>query len=211
VRRLLALHGVQTVEQRTVSTAEEADGAARELGGEVALKIVAPGVLHKADVGGVRLHLRGAAAVRRAAEKMSAAVKRTAGVEPTGFVVQRMALAGVETLVGVVNDVQFGPTLACGAGGTLVELLRDVSVRLTPLTRSDAASMLRELRGFPLLEGYRGASACDVAALEGMLLRVSTLVEDHPCIAELDCNPSITTAAGVSVVDARIRVEPPAA
>jgi len=171
--------------------------------------VIAPGVLHKADVGGVRLHLRGAAAVRRAADKMTESVRDVTGVEPTGFVVQRMATAGVELLIGVVNDPQFGPTVACGAGGTLVELLKDLSVRLTPLTRSDAASMLRELRSFPLLNGYRGATACDIAAVEDVLLRIGDLVDDHPCIAELDCNPVIATAAGATVVDARVRIEQP--
>jgi acyl-CoA synthetase (NDP forming) len=210
VRHLLALYGVPTIEQRIVSTANAAAAAAREIPGEVVLKVVAPGVLHKADVGGVRLRLRGAAAVKRAAQKMTESVRRSAGVEPTGFVVQRMAPPGVEMLVGVVNDPQFGPTVACGAGGTLVELLKDVSVRLTPLTRSDAASMLRELRSFPMLVGYRGSSACNVAAVEDVLLRIAALVEDHPCIAELDCNPVIATPAGAIVLDARIRLEPPA-
>ena len=111
-------------------------------------------------------------------------------------------------LVGVVNDPQFGPTIACGAGGTLVELLKDVSVRLSPLTRPDAASMVRELRSFPLLEGYRGGPKCDVAALEDVLLRISALAEDHPYIAELDCNPVIVSASGALVVDARIRIAP---
>jgi acetate---CoA ligase (ADP-forming) len=209
VRRVLALYGVPTIEQRAVDSIEAAARAASELRGEMVLKVVAPGVLHKADVGGVRLHLRGAAAVTRAAEKMTESVRLAAGVEPAGFVVQRMAAAGVELLIGVVNDPHFGPTVACGAGGTLVELLKDIAVRLTPLTRSDAASMLRELRSFPMLNGYRGAPACDIVAVEDALLRIGALAEDHPCIAELDCNPVIVAAAGVTVVDARIRIEPP--
>jgi ATP-grasp domain len=117
-----------------------------------------------------------------------------------------MAPAGVEMLVGVVNDSRFGPTIACGAGGTLVELLKDVSVRLTPLTRRDAESMLRELRSFPLLEGYRGTPPCDLGALEDLLLGIAALAEDHPDIAELDCNPLIVSASGALVVDARVRV-----
>jgi acetyl coenzyme A synthetase (ADP forming)-like protein len=209
VRQLLTLYGVPTIEQRAVETPEAAGDAARELGGELALKVVAPGVLHKADVGGVRLHLRGAAAVRRAAERMTESVQRAAGLEPTGFIVQRMANSGVELLIGVVNDRQFGPTVACGAGGTLVELLKDVSIRLTPLTRSDAGRMLRELRSFPLLTGYRGSSPADVEAVEDVILHIAALVDDHPCIAELDCNPVIATAQGTTVVDARIRIEPP--
>jgi acetyl coenzyme A synthetase (ADP forming)-like protein len=210
VRNLLTMYGVPNIEQRTVATPEAAGEAARELGGEVALKVVAPGVLHKADVGGVRLHLRGGPAVRRAAVRMADSVQRTTGVEPGGFVVQRMALPGVEMLVGVVNDRQFGPTVACGAGGTLVELLKDVAIRLTPLTRSDAHAMLQELHSFALLNGYRGSAPVDVAALENVLLRIGALVDDHPCIAELDCNPVIATSEGATVVDARIRVEPPA-
>jgi acetate---CoA ligase (ADP-forming) len=112
-------------------------------------------------------------------------------------------------LVGVVKDAQFGPTIACGAGGTLVELLKDVSVRLSPLTRSDASSMLRELRSFPLLEGYRGSQESDIAALEDVLLRVSALVEDHPEIAEMDCNPVIVSPSGAVIVDSRVRVSAP--
>ena len=124
-----------------------------------------------------------------------------------------MAAAGVELLVGVVHDASFGPVIACGAGGTAVELLKDVAVRITPLTDLDAAEMVRSLATFPLLAGYRGAPKADVAALEDLLLRVSAMVEAHPEIAELDCNPVRVLSDGVVVVDARVRVEavtPPA-
>src|SRR5579864_4830096 len=134
LRRLLGMYGIPMVDQRVVSTPDEAEAAAAELGGEVALKVVAPGALHKSDVGGVQLHLHDVAAVQRAATDMAVTVHRATGVRPAGYIVQRMAPAGVEVLVGVVNDPQFGPTVACGAGGTLVELLKDLSVRLTPLT-----------------------------------------------------------------------------
>jgi len=164
-------------------------------------------VIHKSDVGGVRLHLSGTEAVRRAAQSISESVYQATGRQPSGFLVQRMAPDGVEMLVGVVNDRQFGPTVACGAGGTLVELLKDVSIRLTPLTAADAASMLSELRSFPLLTGYRGAQPADTAALQDVLLRIGALADDHPTIAELDCNPVIVHASGAVVVDARIRVE----
>ena len=194
------------VEQQIVTTADEAGAAASGLRGAVALKAVAPGVLHKTEAGGVRLNLRGARAAREAATTISAAVRTTTGHEPSGFVVQRMAPAGVEMLVGVVNDPQFGPTVACSAGGTLVELLHDVAVRLAPLSRADAAAMVRELRCFPMLDGYRGAVRCDVGALEDILLRVGALAEDHPQVIEIDCNPVIVSASGALVVDARIRV-----
>jgi acyl-CoA synthetase (NDP forming) len=119
-----------------------------------------------------------------------------------------MVGGGVEMLVGVVHDASFGPVLACGAGGTAAELLKDVAVRITPLTDLDAAEMVRSLATFPLLEGYRGAPKADVAALEDLLLRVSAMVEAHPEIAELDCNPVTVLPDGAVVVDARIRIEP---
>jgi acetyl coenzyme A synthetase (ADP forming)-like protein len=210
VRRLLGAYGVGVVDQRMAATAAEAAQAAAELGGEVALKAVAPGLIHKSDVGGVHLGLDGPVAVRLAADEIAAAVGTATGSSPNGFLVQRVVPAGVEMLVGVVNDPQFGPTVACGTGGALLEVLKDVAVRLTPLTPGDAASMLRELRSFPLLEGYRGSHRCDVDALEDVLLRISALAEDHPQIAEMDCNPVIVGASGAVVVDARVRVAPPA-
>jgi acyl-CoA synthetase (NDP forming) len=140
---------------------------------------------------------------------MAAAVA-AAGHTVERFLVQRMVEGGVELLVGVVNDASFGPVLACGAGGTAVELRGDVAVRITPLTDRDAAEMVRSLATFPLLDGYRGAPKADVAALEELLLRVSALVEAHPAVAELDCNPVkvLPQGNGVVVVDARVRVEP---
>jgi acetate---CoA ligase (ADP-forming) len=117
------------------------------------------------------------------------------------------AAGGVELLVGVVHDALFGPVVACGAGGTAVELLKDVAVRLTPLTDLDAAEMVRSLASFPLLDGYRGAPRADVAALEDLLLRVAALVDAQPEVAELDCNPVKALPDGVVVVDARVRVE----
>ena len=146
---------------------------------------------------------------RLAAEAMAQRVRAVAGQPPSGFVVQRMLSAGVEMIVGVVNDPLFGPIVACGAGGLQVELLNDVSVRLSPLTCTDAQTMIRELRTFPLLTGYRGAPGCAVGALEDVVLRVAALAEDHPQIAEIDCNPVIVTPSGAVVVDARIRVDGP--
>jgi acyl-CoA synthetase (NDP forming) len=111
-------------------------------------------------------------------------------------------------IVGVAHDPQFGPVVACGAGGVMVELVTDVSVRLTPLSREDAAEMVRELRTYPLLEGYRGSPRRDIAALEDVILRVSALADDIPAIAELDLNPVFVHERGATVVDARIRLSP---
>ena len=111
-------------------------------------------------------------------------------------------------LVGVVHDEQFGPVVACGAGGTAVELVHDVAVRITPMTARDAHDMVRSLRTFPLLDGFRGAPKADVAALEDVLLRISALVSAHPQIAELECNPVVVTPDGATSVDIRARVQP---
>jgi acyl-CoA synthetase (NDP forming) len=113
---------------------------------------------------------------------------------------------GVELLVGVVQDPSFGPVLACGAGGTSAEVLGDVAVRITPLTDIDAHEMLRSLKTFKLLEGYRGGPACDIGAIEAVLMRVSAMVRAHPEILELDCNPLVARPDGALVLDARIRV-----
>jgi acyl-CoA synthetase (NDP forming) len=206
VASLLDCYGLPLAEWRLAGTPEEAGAAAEELGGPVALKAVAPLLLHKTEARGVRLGLSGAEQVRAAAQEMAAAVA-AAGHTVERFLVQRMVGDGVELLVGVVNDASFGPVVACGAGGTAVELLKDVAVRITPLTDRDAAEMVRSLATFPLLDGYRGAPKADVQALEDLLLRVSALVEAHPQVAELDCNPVKVLPDGAVVVDARVRVE----
>jgi acetyl coenzyme A synthetase (ADP forming)-like protein len=133
-----------------------------------------------------------------------------AGHELEAPIFQPVAAAGVELSMGVVHDESFGPVIACGAGGTSAELVGDVAVRITPLSDLDAREMLRSLRTFPLLDGYRGAPVCDVAALEDQLLRLSALVEAHPEVAELDANPVLAGPDGAVIVDARVRLAPAA-
>jgi acetyl coenzyme A synthetase (ADP forming)-like protein len=212
VAKLLACYGLPLSATRFVKDGQEAADAAAELGVPVALKAIAAGLLHKTDAGGVALDLDGADAVRDAADRIRASVE-TAGHRLQGLILQPMAPDGVELIVGVVHDQSFGPVVACGAGGTTAELISDAAVRITPLTDLDAYEMLRSLKTFPLLDGYRGAERCDVAAVEDVLLRVSAMVETHPEIVELDCNPLIARPDSAVIVDARVRVEvapPPA-
>jgi len=209
VAQLFDCYGLPLIDTRVVSDADQAVAAAAELAGPVALKASARRLVHKTDAGGVRLGLEGPEAVRAAAADIERAVTR-AGYRLDGLVVQRMAPVGVELIVGVVHDHSFGPVLACGAGGTSAELVSDVAVRITPVTDLEAREMLRALRTFPLLDGYRGAPRCDLGAIEDVLLRVSAMVEAHPEIVELDCNPLIAGPDGVVIVDARVRVETPA-
>jgi acetyl coenzyme A synthetase (ADP forming)-like protein len=208
VTRLLGAWRFPLPASRVVRTAAEAAAAAAEMGGEVALKAVAPGLLHKSDAGGVKLGLR-SEAVADAVEEMRTALD-AAGYRPEAFLVQGMAPSGVEMLVGVVHDPVFGPVVACGGGGTTAELTGDVAVRLTPLSDRDADEMIRSLRAYGLLEGYRGAPRADIGALRDVVLRLAALVQAHPAVAEVDLNPVVAGTGGAVVVDARVRVVEPA-
>src|SRR5665213_406306 len=204
---LLACYGIPTVETRFADSPRAAGREAHQLGSPVALKAIVPGLLHKSDAGAVRLDLKGEEAVQKAATEMAAGLERS-GHHVTGFEVQPIVAKGVEMIVGVGQDQHFGPVVACGAGGTATELVKDVAVRITPITRGEAARMIRSLKTFPLLDGYRGAPRADLSALEDVLLRVSALVEAHQEVAEMDLNPLIVHAEGAVAVDARIRLEP---
>jgi acetate---CoA ligase (ADP-forming) len=209
---LLRCYGLPLAPQRLAATPAEAASAAdtlmRETGAAaVALKAVGPDLLHKTDAGAIRLGLAGGGAVAAAAGEMQAALE-AAGRRVTGWLVQSMAAPGIEMIAGVVHDPRFGPVLACGAGGTLVEVLRDVAVRLTPLTDLDAREMIEGLKIAPALAGVRGRPPADVPALIDVLLRVGALVEDQPQVAELDCNPVIVHEHGATIVDVRVRVAP---
>ena len=205
--QLLDCYGLPLVQTRFAAGPEEAAAIAAEMGVPVALKAVAGDLVHKTDAGGVHLALQNPQEVTAAAREIEASLART-GHKLESLMVQPMAAAGVELLIGVVHDASFGPVIACGAGGTSAELLGDVAVRITPLTDVDASEMLRSLRTFPLLDGYRGAERCDVGAVEDALLRLSALVEDHPEVAELDANPLLAGPDGALIVDARIRLAP---
>jgi acetyl coenzyme A synthetase (ADP forming)-like protein len=206
VERTLVAYGLPVVRTHRAPTPEEAGEAAARITGKVALKAFGAGVIHRTDLGAVRLNLASAGEVETAAREMRERVT-AAGAQVEGFEVQEMVEGGVEMLVGVVHDPLFGPVVACSAGGTTVELVRDVAVRVTPITDLDATEMVRSLRTFPLLQGFRGAPPADVRALEDVILRLGALVDAHPAIAEMDCNPVLILPRGAVVVDARIRVQ----
>lgn len=197
---LLEASGITVVGQQAVASAGDAVAAARRLGYPVVVKGLGPTLLHKTDAHVVHANLADDAAVLRAYHEVAG----RAGVET--IVVQAMVLHGVEMLVGAVHQGTFGHAVMCGSGGTLVELLHDVTLRLAPLTPDAVTSMLHELRGTRLLRGFRGAAPLDEAALAETVLRVSDLVGQCPEILELDLNPVIVTAHGAIAVDARIRL-----
>lgn len=192
-------------------TMDEAASLARQVGFPVAVKLASRTLVHKTEVGGVQLNLRNGDAVRRAFAQIRdrlAMDNRLDAME--GVIVQPMVSEGVELMVGVTQDPLFGPLIAFGLGGVHVEILRDVCFRVAPLTDRDASEMVRSIRGFPLLEGYRGHPPADLEAIEEILLRVSRLVEEIPEITELDLNPlfAMPPGQGCLIVDARIKVEP---
>ncbi len=207
VSALLACYGLAPAESVVVANPHDAGEGAKQLGGKVALKALVPGLTRKSDAGAVRLDLEGAHQVEDAAKAVAAQLE-SVGRHVQAFMVQRMAPAGVEMLVGVVQDRHFGPVVAVGAAGRAVELFKDAQIRLTPLGRTDAATMIRSLTTYPLLDGYRGAQPVSVAALEEVLIRVGALVEAHSEVADVDFNPVIVHPSGAVIVDARIRVEP---
>jgi acyl-CoA synthetase (NDP forming) len=204
--RLLRAFGIPTARTRSVATPEEAAAAQQEIGGPVAVKLAAP--IHKTELDGVRLGLRTAEEAADAVRDMAATLRANGQGDLLnhGFVVQEMVADGVEMVVGVSHDPMFGPIVMVGLGGTLVELLADVSMRIHPLTDHDIDDMLIGLRGYPLLTGYRGSPPLDVLALKNVLVRVNALVETVPEIHELDLNPVFVRASGVTAVDARIRL-----
>ena len=208
-KQLLEDAGIPTTGARLARDAEEAVALAGELGYPVVLKIVSQEVAHKSDVGGVALGLADAAAVRDAYTRMLAAVRAALpDARIDGVSVQRQAQAGTEVIVGVSKDPQFGPVLMFGLGGVLVEVLRDVAFRLVPLTPRDAREIVREIKGFPLLQGYRGAPPADLAALESVILKVSAFVDAHPEVDELDLNPVFAFPDGAVAADARVIISP---
>jgi acetyl coenzyme A synthetase (ADP forming)-like protein len=188
------------------------DGAAaiaRQIGFPIALKLASRTIVHKTEIGGVRLNLADEAAVREAFRQIRQRLKRDGRLaEMDGVLVQPMISGGVELMVGVSQDPLFGPLIGFGLGGIHVEILRDVCFRVTPITDRDAAEMVRSIKGFRLLEGYRGHPPADIPAIEELLLRVARLVEAVPEIAELDLNPvvALPPGQGCKIVDARIRV-----
>lgn len=193
-------------------TADEATALARQVGYPVAVKLASHQIVHKTEIGGVRLYLANEEAVRKAFDSMRTRLAETNQLDAMeGVLVQPMLTAGVEVMIGVTDDPLFGPLIAFGLGGIHVEIFGDVQFRITPLTDRDAAEMIRGIKAYRLLTGYRGHPPADLEALEETLLRVSRLVEEIPEISELDLNPifALPPGQGCRIVDARIRVRPP--
>ncbi len=204
--RLLAAHGVAVPRSALLTASDDAEALPPELlDVPVALKIVSKDILHKSDVGGVRLGVSGAAGIRNEAAALLSDIRnRCPGAQITGVLVTPMAGKGAEVIIGVTNDPQFGRVVMFGLGGVFVEVLNDVVLRALPLDRAEAGRMLDGIRGRALLEGIRGAPPVDRDKLISLLLAVSRIAVAHPEISEIDLNPVIVNADGYNVVDARM-------
>lgn len=193
---------------KLATSEKEAGEYAEQLGFPVVLKIVSPQIIHKSDAGGVMVNLKSALEVQEAYRKiLKNAQKYNAAARIVGVLVQEMAPQSTEVIVGAVKDAQFGQTLMFGLGGIFVELLKDVTFRIAPITQAEAVEMITGVKAYPLLRGYRNTPPVDIDAVIAILLSVSRLVMDYPEIKELDLNPVMAYEKGAKTVDARIILE----
>ena len=204
-KKILHLHGAPVATERLAKTADEAWEAAKSIDGEVVLKIVSQDILHKSDAGGVRVKLQGEKQVRRAYEEiMKNARNFDPNAEIRGILVSPMSEAGIEVIIGTKIDEQFGPVVMFGLGGILVEVMKDVSFRVLPVSRYSAKKMIDEIRSVSILDGVRGQKPRDKKALVSLLMKISEVIEAYPDIREMDLNPVIVYEEGLCIVDARI-------
>lgn len=200
-KELLNEIGITIPQQKLVSSKQEALDAVRGIGFPIVMKLMAEDVVHKSDTGAVKLNIKNQEEAGQAFDdlmKISTASKKAVSV-------QAMAKEPItELIIGMTTDPQFGPALMFGIGGILVELLEDVSFRIAPITEYDAKEMIQEIKGFPILDGYRGKPKADINAIVDLLLKISDFVIEHEEIFEMDLNPVFIYESGVTCVDARI-------
>jgi len=205
-KKLLAKYEIPVTEERLAGSADEAFDIAIGLGMPVAMKISSPDIPHKSDVGGVALNVKEDEVKTTYAEIIARIKKATPNAKIEGILVQQMAPPGHEIIVGLKKDAQFGHALMFGLGGIFVEVYKDVTFRVVPIDKSDALSMISEIKGYPILKGIRGRMPADVDAIARVLVSVSDMAEKENII-ELDINPLIVSESGAIAVDARAMVE----
>jgi acyl-CoA synthetase (NDP forming) len=202
---LLAEYGLPVPRHELVRTPRQALEAAKRIGYPVVLKVVSASIVHKSEIGGVKTGLDGEEALKRAWEEVSRSVE-SAGEHSSleGFLLCEQAPPGLECIIGIVKDPQFGHAIMFGLGGIFVELIRDVAFRVLPITREDAAELVAETKSYKLLSGIRGQKARDIGAVIDCLMKTAAVVEDNRAIMEIDINPIVVFERGAMVLDARI-------
>ncbi len=203
-KELLKEAGIAVIKSKLARTKKEAVSLSKRIGFPIVLKVVSTDIIHKSDSGGVKLGLTNVTQVGNAYSEIISIKQKFPKTRVQGVSVQKMAPPGVEVIIGMSQDAQFGPVLMFGLGGILVEVLKDVALRLVPVTKKDAEEMIREIKGFPLLQGYRGQEAVDIPSLEQLIVQVSEFAKQHPQVKELDLNPVFAYKDKAIAVDARI-------
>ena len=207
-KSILRIYGIPTTTGELANNQEEAAIIAERIGFPVVLKVSSPDITHKTEVGGVRIGLNDKDEVRQAFNEIIQSAKKKIGhADIPGILVENMAPQGVEVIVGMKDDPQFGPVIMFGLGGVLVEILKDVSFRLAPITRREALEMIREVKGYPILLGYKGDRPADLAAISEIIIRVSKMSLEIPELKEVDINPILAYERGAVAVDARMIIK----
>ena len=208
-KEIVGSYGMPVTKFKVAKSLEQAIKFAAEIGYPVVMKIVSPDILHKSDAGAVKVNLKSADEVRSAFDEIAKNVKKfKSDAKVIGYLVEQLAPQGSEVIVGMAKDPQFGPALMFGLGGIFVEVLKDVSFRIAPLTEYDAREMIQEIKGYPVLTGIRGQKPADINSLVDIILKVSKLVTEHAEIEQLDLNPIFVYQQGARIVDARIILSP---
>lgn len=203
-RDILNLCGIPINKSGLAADSDEAVKLANEIGYPVVMKIVSPQIIHKTEVGGVVVNIGSDNELKKSYDEMIERAKsKVPDAEITGVLLEEM-VKGSELIVGTTEDPQFGPMIMFGIGGVFVEVYKDVSFRLIPITAGDAQDMLNEIKGKAILAGVRGLPAASTEQLVDILTKVSTFVEENPEVSEMDINPLIATEKGLIAVDARI-------
>ena len=207
-KELIGQAGINVNDTRLAESPSEASSISRELGFPAVLKIASPDIVHKSDSGGIRMGPLTPEQVAQAFDEIMAVVRhKYPDADIHGVSVQKMVVPGIEVIIGMSKDAQFGPVLMFGLGGVFVEIMEDVSLRVIPVTRRDVEEMIKEIKGYKILKGYRNLPAVDESGLADMLLAVADFVTQNPEIKELDLNPVIANGDGAVAVDARIVLE----
>lgn len=202
---ILQLYGVLTPEFKVATNEEEAVKFAQEIGYPVVMKIVSPDIIHKSDAGGVKVNIKNDEEAREAFKTiMENAKKYKPDADLWGVIVYKMLPLGKEVIVGMIRDPQFGPAIMFGLGGIFVEILKDVSFRVAPITKEEALDMIKEIKAYPILAGARGEKPVNIDALAEFIVKVSQLAVELPEIKELDINPIFAYEDSAVAVDARM-------
>lgn len=197
--------GIPTPNSGIAEGPEEAAKIAESLGYPVVLKIISPQIIHKTDFGGVKIGAKNNDEVKRDFLEIKENIMlKVPGAEVIGVMIEKMASQSTEVIIGGLRDSQFGPAIMFGLGGIFTEILKDISFRLAPISESEAFDMMEELRGYPLLDGYRGREPLDKNSLSNAMVKVSELIVEMDEIQEIDLNPVFLYPSGLTVVDARI-------